>query len=320
VYYRYRFWTQRTSAEPTAAPPDAFLVFLLDGNGERYPIFDDTNPDHMGFTKAVQYADSDGELRWSAPNPFPILIGGPDWEGFYDVALDVSSLQLPAGTPMQIEFGLACAANDMTSFVYVDSVLTECDYEDGDPACEFCPRDNDPNYPTQNKVSALTMFYTGDDCDTWRLSWLVDPQMGADPNDPNSETGPWDCTCYEEGESLPAGWAVFVPGTSPVYIVVSDKDYLEPHGNQDPPQEYFEGNVYLDQAFTADSAIVGADSLHADTYVHILDPTTGRQLIRLKAQTACSLPLLFGDQYGPLLIVGMQPEGPWFVLPGGGGW
>jgi hypothetical protein len=87
---------------------------------------------------------------------------------------------------------------------------------------------------------------------------------------------------------------------SPVHIVASNRADLT-------DKIWFDGTVDLDGTFVIDATNAGANSLSADTYVSIFD-ASDELLQQIRFHSSCSQPLLEGDQFGSLVLVGFNPE------------
>ncbi len=120
--FRYAMVHGQPGPAAAAKPPDAFLAFLVDSGGNRLVPSDPlAAPD---FAQAFFYHDTNGPPIFSSTY---VTVTPPDAEGFHHVALNLASL-LPGGQldDVRVEFGLATAANGVTSFVVLDDVGTAC--------------------------------------------------------------------------------------------------------------------------------------------------------------------------------------------------
>jgi len=122
------------------------------------------------------------------------------------------------------------------------------------------------------KPQALTMRYTGESCDATDHS--QDPSKVTCSGDPQF--------------------------ASPVHIVAGNRADLT-------DKIWFDGTVDLDETFVIDATNAGANSLSADTCVSIFD-ASDELLQQIRFHTSCSQPLLEGDQFGSLVLVGFTPE------------
>jgi hypothetical protein len=125
------------------------------------------------------------------------------------------------------------------------------------------------------KPRALIFIYTGLGCDATH-----------DAMDPGKVT----CT----GDPLMA---------STVRIHVSDKSNPYDSGGH----VYFDGNVNLGGAFTADAMNAGQTRFPASTFAFVFD-LSGNLLQSIGFHTSCSQPIQDGDQYGTLLLTGYVGE------------
>jgi hypothetical protein len=92
-------------------------------------------------------------------------------------------------------------------------------------------------------------------------------------------------------------------GASPVRIVAVDKNRI----NHPQARVYFDGMVPVGGTFTVDSTVGGLTRLRANLYVFILD-ANNNPLQDVAFHVSCSEPLLVGDQYGSLELVGFQAQ------------
>ncbi|KON31518.1 hypothetical protein AC482_00580 [miscellaneous Crenarchaeota group-15 archaeon DG-45] len=94
------------------------------------------------------------------------------------------------------------------------------------------------------------------------------------------------------------------PGFAPeAHIIAANKKVQDLH----KAKIFFDGNVALGDTFGIDATLAGENKLPADTYVHIFD-LGGELLQTIKFHTSCSQPLVLGDQYGGVQLVGFIGE------------
>ncbi|MBI3118879.1 MAG: hypothetical protein HYZ00_09350, partial [Candidatus Hydrogenedentes bacterium] len=125
------------------------------------------------------------------------------------------------------------------------------------------------------KPAALTMMYTGDGCEASHHSQEDGKVVcSGDPND-----------------------------AAQVQIVVTDRDDI----NDPKARIYFTGVVPLGGTFVIDAAAAGTTRLRTNTSVFVFD-LSGNLLQSVKFHTSCSQPLILGDQYGALQLVGFTAE------------
>ena len=105
------------------------------------------------------------------------------------------------------------------------------------------------------------------------------------------------------------------PNDAPtVRIIVSDKD--DP-GHADA-RIYFDGVLEIDQTFEIDATMAGDSKLKAKTFVYIMD-LSGLILQTIEFHTSCSQPLVLGDRFGGVQLVGFAGEhGPGGTLDASG--
>jgi hypothetical protein len=88
--------------------------------------------------------------------------------------------------------------------------------------------------------------------------------------------------------------------TSPVRIVASQDAYGG--GNV-----YFDGEVLVGDSFLIDATLSGNSELRSETWVTIYD-LNGNLLQLINFHTSCSQPLLLGDQFGGIQLLGFQDK------------
>lgn len=125
------------------------------------------------------------------------------------------------------------------------------------------------------KARALTMKYTGDDCDAT-----------------NHDQDPGDVACSGDPMNAPV-----------VRIVVSDR--ADPDAAN--AKVWFDGMVALGAEFAIDATNAGETQLRSNAHVRISD-TEGVVLQTIKFHVSCSQPLNVGDQFGSLLLTGFTPD------------
>jgi|GEM_PF-3263955 len=87
---------------------------------------------------------------------------------------------------------------------------------------------------------------------------------------------------------------------SPVRIVASSRPDIDA-----PKAEiYFDGEVNLGETFAIDALTAGRSRLKGETYVQIFDPLTDDLLGTVQFHTSLSQPLVLGDQFGAIRLVG----------------
>ncbi|MDP6547037.1 MAG: SdrD B-like domain-containing protein, partial [Phycisphaerae bacterium] len=87
--------------------------------------------------------------------------------------------------------------------------------------------------------------------------------------------------------------------TSPVRIVASSRSDID-----DPKADiYFDGEISLGETFAIDALFAGKSRLRGETYVMIF-ATTGELLGSVQFHTSLSEPLVLGDQFGAIRLVG----------------
>ena len=121
------------------------------------------------------------------------------------------------------------------------------------------------------KPQVLTMVYTGDDCSATNTS---------------QEPGKVSCS----GD----------PGFAAMVHIIS----RDPSGKQ----IWFEGDVALGGAFDIDATNAGATRLKGDTIVDIYDASGTTLLQSVQFHTSCSQPLVSGDQFGGVELLGFIAE------------
>ncbi|MCH8150552.1 MAG: hypothetical protein IH987_21680 [Planctomycetes bacterium] len=121
------------------------------------------------------------------------------------------------------------------------------------------------------KPRILTLEYTGENCDV--TSHSQDPTKVACEGDP--------------------------AGLATVHIIASDKENLD----DSRAKFWFDGLVNLGDTFDLDAANGGAAELKAKTFLHIFD-TDGVLLQFVEFHTSCSQPLVEGDRFGSVTLVG----------------
>ena len=126
-----------------------------------------------------------------------------------------------------------------------------------------------------DKPQVLTMLYTGDNV----LNHNQDPDKVEVTGDPG-----------------------FAPE---VHIIAADKKLQDLHKSK--TKIFFNGTVLLGDAFGIDATAAGATRLKANTYVHIFD-LEGELLQSIKFHTSCSQPLVLGDEFGGVQLVGFIGE------------
>ena len=120
------------------------------------------------------------------------------------------------------------------------------------------------------KAKVLTMLYTGDGPDA--TSYSQAPGKVSVSGDPET--------------------------TTPVRIVGSDSEV--------PSKIYFDGIVSLGAAFVIDGANAGDTSLRSKTFVLVYDPAPNGALLQtVEFHTSCSQPLVLGDQFGSVQLIGL---------------
>lgn len=92
-------------------------------------------------------------------------------------------------------------------------------------------------------------------------------------------------------------------GNSPIHIVVTDKD--KPFDSK--AKIFFDGIVSLGETFGIDASLGGWARLKAHTVVHFFD-LDGNWMRAVKFHTSCSQPLILGDKYGGVQLVGFVGE------------
>lgn len=79
---------------------------------------------------------------------------------------------------------------------------------------------------------------------------------------------------------------------------------------------WFEGTVELGEVFELTAANAGEDKLGSNTYIHVFASNGGALLQRIQFHTSCSQPLNLTDQFGSMLVVGMDTkDGPLQTYP-----
>jgi hypothetical protein len=144
------------------------------------------------------------------------------------------------------------------------------------PGCEvvFVPKPSSQSFCDGTKPNALTMKYTGDGCEATHHSQAAGKVIcSGDPND-----------------------------ATPVYIVAKSLD---------GSKTYFGGIVELGSTFDIDATNAGTTRLDTNTVAKIYTVVNGGQgtlLQTVQFHTSCSQPLIYGDQYGSLELVGYTPQ------------
>lgn len=160
--------------------------------------------------------------------------------------------------------GIAEACDDGNN-VDGDGCNSQCEVEE----CEIPPPPH-----CEGKVESMIFEYLGGDCLQSYHS---------------QEEGKVTCT----GDS---------GNTSPVYIIVNNKDSAE----NDQAKIWFEGSVDMNGRFTALASNGGETRFTSDTRVHVFDQQGGTRIQYIKFHTSCSQPLNIGDQFGSLRLVGLD--------------
>jgi hypothetical protein len=167
---------------------------------------------------------------------------------------------------------------DITLMGMIDIGCDVIDVEDGQIIEVRCFEPYDPNSDDIcesgfGKPAALTLTYTGEDCDA--TSTTQDSGKFSCDGDPMMDPRP--------------------------YIVVSDDD--EPWNGD--ARIYFADFVDLGDSFEAEAANAGEDKLTSKTFVSVFtDETCDVLLQQIEFHTSCSQPIRIGDQYGSIRIDG----------------
>jgi len=127
-----------------------------------------------------------------------------------------------------------------------------------------------------SKAKVLTMLYTGDGPEA--TSHSQDAGKVSVEGDPN--------------------------GASPVYITVANKENLSDSKTKIYLQDF---EISLSETFDIDATVVGKTRLEATTYVFVKDED-GNLLQLVMFHTSCSQPLILGDQFGSIQLVGFISE------------
>ncbi|NNM30683.1 MAG: hypothetical protein HKO57_14275, partial [Akkermansiaceae bacterium] len=119
-----------------------------------------------------------------------------------------------------------------------------------------------------------------------------------------------DCTnLFHSQDSGKVECADFGPMPLPddVYIIVTDEDkvsdVLDGKG-----KIWFEGNVSVNDPFTASAANAGDDKLSSSTFIYVFDSEGGNLRQAIEFHTSCSQPLQTGDQFGGIVIFGADTK------------
>ena len=154
--------------------------------------------------------------------------------------------------------------------------------------------DDDPDKPgTQVVPFASCSFCDGDYCkDGEKPRALIMQYTGESCAASNHHQDPGEVSCEGDPEFA-----------SPVHIRATNRK------NPDDPNAkiLFDGEVDLNQNFDIDATNAGETKLKANTHVFIY-ATDSTLLQTIKFHTSCSQPLVKGDQFGSLKLVGFIPE------------
>ena len=108
---------------------------------------------------------------------------------------------------------------------------------------------------------------------------------------------------HQQDTKKAKAFGVDLTGNSPIHIVVTDKN--KPFDKK--AKIFFDGIVNLGETFYIDATLAGMDRLKANTVVHFFD-TNGTWIRSVKFHTSCSQPLILGDKYGGVQLVGFVGE------------
>ncbi|MCO6454696.1 MAG: DUF11 domain-containing protein [Pirellulaceae bacterium] len=89
-------------------------------------------------------------------------------------------------------------------------------------------------------------------------------------------------------------------GVSSVSIRVTN----DPNAFRADAESYFDGPVEEGEVFGLDATLAGRSSLPARVYIHLLDALSGVLLRTVEVHTSCSAPLVLGDTYAGVQLVG----------------
>ncbi len=129
-----------------------------------------------------------------------------------------------------------------------------------------------PNKEQFGKPILITMRYNGEGADASNNSQGGKSSVSGDPN-----------------------------GASPVFIVASK--------NSDGGGEvFFSGTVQLGEAFVIDGNDGGNTAFGSATFITIYASQGGPVLQRVEIHTSCSAPLIVGEQFGSLILEGLEGE------------
>ncbi|NOZ08020.1 MAG: prepilin-type N-terminal cleavage/methylation domain-containing protein, partial [FCB group bacterium] len=183
----------------------------------------------------------------------------------YDVILDstlLDDLLVEQDTPLDINGNRGFRTTEV-DILYTSGTFNGDGIIGSDEnACMYCGELNRP--------AILSMTYTGDDCSLTHSS---------------QSSGMVSCS----------GDPQFA---SPVEILATNSsDPADPTANI-----WFDGYVAIDSSFNINAYNAIQDHLDLDTYVHILDVSTGATLQTVKFHTSCSEPLYQNDQFGSTVL------------------
>ena len=97
------------------------------------------------------------------------------------------------------------------------------------------------------------------------------------------------------------------PEFEPIVHIVAVEKKLKKIDDLHKAKIYFEGDVNLGETFSIDATNVGKGKLRANTYVYIFD-LDGRLLQTIQFHTSCSQPLVLGNEFGGIQLVGFIGE------------
>ncbi len=127
-----------------------------------------------------------------------------------------------------------------------------------------------------SKPKQITLKYTGESCSATNTS------------QPDSKVG-----CSGDPANDPM-----------VYIIANNND------DASSGDIWFSGEVALDANFTVDATNAGQTKLTSNTVIHVFSSQNGTKIQTINFHTSCSVPLILGDQFGSIVLVGMvSPDG-----------